>query len=69
LERVLEILNEFRDRLDSGSDRSIEELNYCIKMISSNKLYEANIEMEYGDYGEKKSANKDVLLLFNTYSQ
>lgn len=64
LERVLEILNDLRDRLDSGEDKTVEELNYCVKMISSNKLYEANIDMEIGEYGEKKSMHKDVIALY-----
>jgi hypothetical protein len=68
LERVLEIMNNLRDQLDSGEDRAIEDLNYCIKMISSNKLYEANIDQEMGEYGEKKSINREVIALFNQYS-
>jgi flagellin-specific chaperone FliS len=69
LERVLEILNELINKLDSNAGREIEDINYCIKMISSNKLYEANIDMELGEYGEKKSINKEVIMLFNQYSQ
>ena len=36
LEKVLEILNEVRDSLDKSEERMIQDLNYCIKMISSN---------------------------------
>ncbi len=66
MERVLEILNEIRDRLDTREEKTVEEINYCVKMISSNKLYETNLEMDFGEHGEKK--NKDVFLLFNQYS-
>ena len=69
MERVLEILNDLINKIDSNARREIEDINYCIKMISSNKLYEANIDMELGEYGEKKSINKDVIMLFNQYSQ
>lgn len=65
LERVLEIMNNLISKLDSNCEREIEDINYCIKMISSNKLYEANIDMELGEYGEKKSMNRDVIALFN----
>jgi hypothetical protein len=40
----------------------IEEINYCIKMISSNKLYEVNIDLELG---EEHNGNKDVIALYN----
>jgi hypothetical protein len=36
LERVLEILNTLRDAVDTNETRVIEDLNYCIKIISSN---------------------------------
>lgn len=36
LERVLEILNTLRDQLDVDETKVINELNYCIKIISSN---------------------------------
>mmetsp|Transcript_45376 Transcript_45376/g.33161 ORF Transcript_45376/g.33161 Transcript_45376/m.33161 type:complete len:269 (+) Transcript_45376:178-984(+) len=68
LERVLEILSEIRDRLDYGEDKTIEDLNYCIKMISSSKLYEANFELELGE-SAKTQVNKDMILLYNQYSQ
>mmetsp|Transcript_7290 Transcript_7290/g.6445 ORF Transcript_7290/g.6445 Transcript_7290/m.6445 type:complete len:106 (-) Transcript_7290:298-615(-) len=68
LERVLEILNEIRDRLDYGEDKTIEDVNYCVKMISSNKLYEANFDVDMNVSG-KQSMNKDVILLYGQYSQ
>lgn len=46
LERVLEILNNIRDAVDSKENKTISELNYCIKMITSNQLYEANLELD-----------------------
>jgi hypothetical protein len=36
LERVLEILNNLRDKIDSNEAKIIQELNYCIKTIISN---------------------------------
>ena len=36
LEKVLEILNEVRDSMEKGEERLINDINYCIKMISSN---------------------------------
>jgi hypothetical protein len=36
LERVLEILNTVRDNLDSSEKKVFEDLNFCIKIISSN---------------------------------
>ena len=49
LERVLEILNDIRDSIDPNEERMISEMNYCIKQISSNKLYEAEIDIEEPD--------------------
>lgn len=36
LEKVLEILNDLRDKIDPVQLKIFEDLNYCIKMISSN---------------------------------
>jgi hypothetical protein len=63
----LEILNNIRDAIDSKESKTIQELNYCIKMITSNQLYEANIELD-GPEGQKKDGNNEVLLLLNNYS-
>ena len=41
LEKVLEILNGLRDGLDNNEKKLVADINYCIKMISSNKLYDA----------------------------
>lgn len=41
-EIVNEILSEIRD-LVQNDDKMIEDLNYCIKMISSGKLYETTV--------------------------
>ncbi len=41
-EIVNEILTELRDMVQND-DRLIEDLNYCIKTISSGKLYETNV--------------------------
>jgi hypothetical protein len=36
VEKVLEILNNLRDLIDPEEKKVVQELNYCIKMISSN---------------------------------
>lgn len=46
LEKVMEMLNNIRDALDTSEIKMINDLNYCLKMISTNKLYEADIELE-----------------------
>lgn len=46
LERVLEILNDIRDSIDPNEAKMLSDMNYSIKMISSNKLYDAEIEIE-----------------------
>ena len=55
VEKVIEIIADVRDSLDPGENaRIIADLNYCLKMISSNKLYEAELEMDDND--ESKSS-------------
>lgn len=49
LDKVIEILNDLRDSVDPSERRVVADLNYCIKMISSNKLYEARLEMDEPD--------------------
>ena len=46
LERVLEILGYLREQLDADELKVIQDLNYCIKIISSNQLYEAKLDIE-----------------------
>jgi hypothetical protein len=36
LERVLEILNNLRDKIDTNEAKIIQQLNYCIKTITTN---------------------------------
>lgn len=43
LERVLEILTKLRDQVDLSERTVISELAYCIRVISSNQLYEAEL--------------------------
>jgi len=58
-EIVNEILCEVRD-LVHNDDRLVEDLNYCIKMVSSGKLYETNIlDDDGGDDADGK--RKDAL--------
>lgn len=44
LEKVLEILNSVRDNMDSSEGKFIQDLNYVIKIIQSNKLYEVDLD-------------------------
>jgi hypothetical protein len=70
LERVLEILNSLRDSIDVDEGKLINDLNYCIKVISSNSLYEAKLDME--GYDQKQGDEKgrtEVQMLLNTYSK
>lgn len=46
LETVLEILNGIRDKIDAGELKVIADLNHCIKLISSNKLYDADFTQQ-----------------------
>ncbi len=55
LEKVLEILNDVRDKLNVEEEILIKDINYCIKVISSNKLYEAELDFEDQTDGKKKS--------------
>jgi len=45
LEKVLEILADVRNAIDEGEIRMIQDMNYCIKMINTNKLYEAELDL------------------------
>ncbi|CDW89816.1 UNKNOWN [Stylonychia lemnae] len=67
LEKVLEILNELRDQMDMNDTRIIQDLNYCIKIIASNKLYEVNID--YDQNLNNTQSSKEVQMLLNTYSR
>lgn len=44
----------------------MEDLNYCIKIISSNQLYEA--KLDYDDMTDQNSKT-EVHMLLNTYSK
>ena len=80
LEKVLEILNEARDMFDPTESKIIKDINYCIKMISSNKLYEAELDIgeneeqeksikELGTGGRRKAViHRDVVSWYNTFS-
>ena len=46
VEKVLEILNNLRELIDPDEKKVVSDINYCIKMISSNQLYEANYNLE-----------------------
>jgi hypothetical protein len=42
VEKVVRILTDLRDSLDTNSSNFISGLNYCIDVISTNKLYDMN---------------------------
>ena len=46
VEKDLEILNHLRELIDPDEKKVVSDINYCIKMISSNQLYEANYNLE-----------------------
>jgi len=52
-ELVIEILSNIRDMIQND-DKMLEDVNYCIKMISSGKLYETNIYEGEGDESDEK---------------
>lgn len=58
LERVLEILNNLRDNIDVDESKIIKDLNYCIKCIGNNTLYEANLDYDGEDGGDNKERNE-----------
>ena len=65
LERVLEILNNLRDSIDVDESNLIKDLNYCIKSIGNNTLYEANLDYEGGDNKERN----EVQMIMGAYSK
>jgi len=68
VEKVIEILSNHRDILiaEDAEQSQINELNYCISMVQSDKLYEADFELdEKSDKGGRKS---DALNWISTYS-
>lgn len=48
------MLSALRERIDN-KDKSMTDLNYCIKMIASNQLYEASFVDD-----EEESSAKEV---------
>ena len=53
LEKVLEILGDVRNAIDLDEVKMVQDMNYCIKMISSNKLYEAELDIEEIEEGRE----------------
>eukprot|EP00347_Sterkiella_histriomuscorum_P005745 403355433 len=68
LERVLEILNSLRDQIDVEQAKVIQDLNYCIKIISSNQLYEANLDFDGNSGDENTKDRNEVQKLLQNYS-
>jgi hypothetical protein len=78
LENVIRILTELVGQIDSSESAIITDLNYCIKAINSNQLYEAEVIFDQGDSPDKdgrlqvqdgENRNQDdILRLINTYS-
>ena len=62
-EVVNEILCSVRDMIDND-DELVEDLNYCIKMVSSGKLYEANIDENAEGVDEGR---KEAISFFKSY--
>lgn len=82
LEKVLEILNDVRDSIDPGETKMIQDMNYCIKMIASNKLYEAELDLQMPEDADPEKSSpegstrrrrqavvhRDVVSWYNTFS-
>lgn len=56
-EIIIEYLVNIQERLDSN-DKAFEQLNYCINMISSNRLYEADLSGDDDDDEEFKGRTR-----------
>ena len=54
----MEILNNLKEKIDSSEERIINDIDYCLKMISSNKLYDINLDLEMSGSNSK---NNDVI--------
>lgn len=55
----MDILSDLRDR--SPDQRLVVDLNYCLKQISSGKLYESTVDLHNESTGERGLAHKEVL--------
>lgn len=62
-EIVNEILCELRDIMEDD-EKLLEDINYCIKMVSSGKLYEANLN-ENGEGGDENQ--QQAISFFKSY--
>lgn len=62
-EIVNEILCEIRDMVEED-EKMLDDLNYCIKMVSSGKLYEANLDENMGEGDENR---KEAISFFKSY--
>ena len=69
LERVLEILNSLRVQIDVDEAKLIMDLNYCIKVISNNTLYEANLEYEGEAGGGNNKERNEMQMLVGAYTK
>ena len=66
------MLSDLRDHIDSSEKKYISNLNYCIKMIQSNKLFEAEFEscdeIEQSQIQNEKRPSKEVVQWYNNFS-
>ncbi len=54
VEKVVDILTTIRDGLDMEEAKYMSDLNFCIKMILQNKLYDADLNAEEDDNESRK---------------
>jgi hypothetical protein len=47
-ERIIDILNELRERMPKNERSIVADLNFCIKKIGEGKIYEATLEFQDG---------------------
>mmetsp|Transcript_33558 Transcript_33558/g.24202 ORF Transcript_33558/g.24202 Transcript_33558/m.24202 type:complete len:209 (-) Transcript_33558:1275-1901(-) len=57
-EIITEMLVNLRDRINVD-DASIGDLNYCLKMIASNRLYEADVDLGESSIEDESSSGND----------
>lgn len=49
LEKVIDILKEIQSKMHSDEDKIKTDIDYCLKIIQSGKLYEVNLEDQDGE--------------------
>lgn len=69
LENVMEILASIRANINPSERKYMEDLNYCIKNIGSNKLYDMETVIKEKEKDEGKKFNKEELGWVQNFSK